>query len=115
MNNLTRDLILLLERLKQLFDKEGWYCVISDKYSFNQNPDLNIDFDLGFDYEDVRTLSIIDIENRIVLNAYFYILDNETLYLLGNNSAGAKPIIYRKHPENFDKFVSDVKRVMNYY
>ena len=79
MTGLAESLITLLEQLKKVFDQEGWYCVISDKYSFNQNPDLKIDFKVGFDYEDVTVISIIDIENRIVLNAYFYVVDSHCI------------------------------------
>ena len=109
------NLIKMLTELRVLFDQEGWYSVVSDRHNFNQNPDLSIEFDTGFDYQDVRALSIIDIENRIVLNAYFYIVDKETLYMMGDKTINADPVIYRKSQLNFEEFKRDVKRVMNYY
>jgi len=55
-------LIKVLEEIRDHFDEEGWSCVLSDKNTFNQNPDLKTDFDVGFDYKYVKALSIIDID-----------------------------------------------------
>lgn len=105
----------LLEQIRDGFNEEGWYCVLADKNSFNQNPDLNTDFDTGFDYKEVTALSIIDIENRLVMNCYFYIIDEKTFCLLGDPTCSDKPIDYKIDDINREKLTSDIKKVINYY
>ena len=105
----------LLEEIRDQFEQEGWYCVLTDKSSFNQNPDLKTDFDIGFDYRDLRALSIIDFENRIVLNSYFFIVDDKSFYLHGDVTHSDKPVEYQIENINQEKLVEDIKRVMNYY
>lgn len=115
MSDIVKTLSSLLQRLKTVFDEEGWYCVISDKYNFNQNPDMQTDFNTGFSYRDVRALSIIDVENRIVLNAYFYIIDDQTFYLQGDRNLSGIPMVYSKDNYDFSILLRDVKKVINYY
>ncbi|NIS09023.1 MAG: hypothetical protein GWO07_09710 [Candidatus Dadabacteria bacterium] len=105
----------LLETIREQFEQEGWYCVLADKSSFNQNPDLKTDFEVGFDYRDLRALSIIDFENRIVMNSYFYIVDDKTFYLLGDPTHSDKPIEYQIDNIDTQKLIDDIKRVINYY
>ncbi|NIT14372.1 MAG: hypothetical protein GTN99_09080, partial [Candidatus Dadabacteria bacterium] len=77
------NLYKILEHIRDKFDAEGWYSVLADKSSFNQNPDLYTDFEVDFRYKDLWALSIIDIENRLVMNCYFYIIDDSTFCLMG--------------------------------
>ena len=102
----------MLTNLKQVFDEEGWYCVLSDKENSNQIPDLNNDFEIGFDYEDFIALSVIDIENRIVINVYFYIVNAGTFYLLGDKGLSDKPLVYRKGKYNISELISDIKELL---
>jgi hypothetical protein len=108
-------LIKVLEEIRDHFDEEGWSCVLSDKNTFNQNPDLVTDFDVGFDYKEVKALSIIDIENRLVMNSYFYIIDEKTFYLLGDRAHFDKPIVHNIEDVNKEKLIDDIKKVINYY
>lgn len=63
-----------------------------------------------FTYKDIRTLSIIDIENRLVMNSYFYIIDEQTLYLMGDNFNISEPIIYNIKQPGKNKLLKDVKK-----
>jgi hypothetical protein len=105
----------LLRQIRDRFDEEGWYCVLADKDTFNQNPDLATDFDVGFDYKEVKALSIIDIKNRLVMNCYFYIIDNKTFCLLGDRAHFDKPVIYKIEDINRERLIEDIKKVINYY
>jgi len=108
-------LIKVLEEIRDHFDEQGWYCVLADRNTFNQNPDLKTDFDVGFDYKEIKALSIIDIENRLVMNSYFYIIDEKTFCLMGDKSNLDKPIIYKLEDISKEKLICDIKKVINYY
>ncbi|NIP39808.1 MAG: hypothetical protein GWO07_12355 [Candidatus Dadabacteria bacterium] len=105
----------ILEQIRDQFDEEGWYCVLADSHSFNQNPDLYTDFDKGFDYKDVKALSIIDLENRLVMNSYFYILDDDSFCLMGDTTHNENPVTYKLDGISKENLIEDVKRVINYY
>jgi len=84
------------------------------KNTFNQNPDLKTDFDVGFDYKEVKALSIIDLENRLVMNSYFYIIDDKTFCLMGDQTNLDRPIIHNIENINKEKLIEDIKKVINY-
>lgn len=108
-------LIKILEDIRDDFDRQGWYCVLADKNGFNQSPDLYTDFEVDFDYRDLRALSIIDIENRLVMNCYFYIIDDSTFCLLGDKTHCDIPAYYKIEQIEKNQLTEDIKRVINYY
>ena len=104
-----------LQQIRDWFDEDGWSCVLSDQHTFNQNPDLKTDFDVGFDYKEVKALSIIDLENRLVMNSYFYIIDEQTFCLLGDKTHFNEQIRYKIDDIEIENLLVDIKKVINYY
>ena len=49
------------------------------------------------------------------MNSYFYIIDEKTFCLMGDQSNLDKPIIYKLEDISKEKLICDIKKVINYY
>jgi len=86
MTNIKNDNLVLsaIENVAHDLEQEGWYCVIGEINPFKENGDLKSQSKLeryGF-----RSLSIVDIEHRLVQYLYvFFVEDN--LCVMGDENS----------------------------
>jgi hypothetical protein len=91
-NKLREKLIIpAIKNIAHDLEQEGWYCVIGDLNPFKNNPSLNSPTSQKLEPSSFTSLSIIDIEHRLVQYVYVF-FQNDSIRIMGDENSKIKDL-----------------------
>ena len=91
-NDLREKLIIpTIKNIAHDLEQEGWYCVIGDLNPFKYNPSLNSPTSPKLKPSCFTSLSIVDIEHRLVQYVYVF-FQNENIRIMGDENSKIKDL-----------------------
>lgn len=91
-NKLREKLIIpAIKNIAHDLEQEGWYCVIGDLNPFKNNTSLNSPTSQKLEPSCFTSLSIIDIEHRLVQYVYVF-FQNDSIRIMGDENSKIKDL-----------------------